>query len=83
MIFRENSTCKPLMEETISKTAEFAFLGVNDKVRRLQTIIQVWWFSPPEIWFNLNTDGSSLGNLGREEGGGIIQNSHRVGEWLC
>ena len=80
MIFREQSTRKSLMEETLSKAAEFAFLGVNKRSRRLQTIIQVWWYPPPEIWFKLNIDDSLSGNPGRVEGGGIIRNSH--GEWV-
>ena len=68
------------MEETLSKAAEFAFLGVNKRSRRLQTIIQVWWYPPPEIWFKLNIDDSLSGNPSRVEGGGIIRNSH--GEWV-
>lgn len=80
VIFRESSTCKSLMEETISKVDEFAFLGVNERARCPQNIIQVWWFSPPERWFKLNTDGSSLGNPSRARGGEIIRNSH--GEWV-
>ncbi|KAK7845491.1 putative ribonuclease h protein [Quercus suber] len=80
VIFRESSTCKSLMEETISKATEFTFLGVNERARRPQTIIQVQWFSPLERWFKLNTDRSSSGNLGRVGGGGIIRNSH--GEWV-
>ena len=34
MIFRESSTCKSLMEETISKVVEFALLGVNERAKR-------------------------------------------------
>ena len=45
------------------------------------TSIQVWWIPPPENWFKLNTDGSSLGNPGRASGGGIIRNFH--GDWVC
>lgn len=38
------------------------------------------WHPLPDNWFTLNSDGSSLGNLGRVGGGGIIHNSH--GEWV-
>ena len=35
---------------------------------------------PPANWIKLNFDSSSLGNLGRAGGGGIIQNSS--GNWV-
>jgi ribonuclease HI len=38
------------------------------------------WVSPSLGWFKLNTDGSSLGNLGLTEGRGVIRN--HVGDWV-
>uniref|UniRef100_A0A2N9H9G6 RNase H type-1 domain-containing protein n=1 Tax=Fagus sylvatica TaxID=28930 RepID=A0A2N9H9G6_FAGSY len=38
------------------------------------------WASPSLGWFKLNTDGSSLGNLGLAGGGGVIRD--HVGDWV-
>ena len=68
MIFREQSTRKSLMEETLSKAVEFDFFGVNKRSRRPQTIIQVRRYPPPEIWFKLNTNDSLSRNPDRAGG---------------
>ena len=68
------------MVEAIAKAAEFAFLGVNERLRCSLTVIQIWWHPPPENWFKLNSNGSSLGNPGKVGGGGVICNHH--GEWV-
>ncbi|KAK9983940.1 hypothetical protein SO802_033465 [Lithocarpus litseifolius] len=53
---------------------------LTEKLQRMLTVIQVQWYPPPDDWFKLNSDGSSLGNPGRAGGGGIICNSR--GEWV-
>lgn len=78
-VFRDNPP-KLNRDEVIAKAAEFAFLGVNGKHARMRTTIQVRWNLPPTHWFKLSSDGSSMGNLGRAGGGGIIRNAE--GEWI-
>ena len=75
MIFRDHTTLKPIMTETLAKVLEFAFLGLNERQKRATSSIKVHWLPPPENWFNLNFDGSSLDNSGKAGGGGIIRNS--------
>ncbi|KAK7854343.1 ubiquitin-conjugating enzyme e2 22 [Quercus suber] len=48
--------------ETLAKAFEFANLGLNERLRRPVSSIQVRWYSPPANWFKLNSDSSSLGN---------------------
>ena len=80
VMFRNNPNHKPLMTETIAKASEFAFLVAHMKVRRSSTTIQVQWYAPLDNWFKLNSNGSSMGNLGRAGGGGLIRDSK--GEWV-
>ena len=80
VMFGNNPSHKPLTTETIAKAAEFAFLGAHTKVRRSSTTIQVQWYAPLDNWFKLNSNGSSMGNLGRAGGGGLIRDSK--GEWV-
>nr|POE45635.1 putative ribonuclease h protein [Quercus suber] len=79
-VFRDNNPPKLNRDEVTAKAAEFAFLGVNGKHARMRTTIQVRWNPPPTHWFKLSSDGSSMGNLGRAGGGGIIRNAE--GEWI-
>ena len=81
VIFRDGSPHKSVHSDAMIKELEFAFLGLNGKMRPPLTSIQVRWIPPPENWFKLNTDGSSLGNPGRASGGGIIRNFH--GDSVC
>ena len=80
VVFGNNPSHKPLMTETIAKVAEFAFLGAHTKARCSLTTIQVQWYAPPDNWFKSNSDGSSMGNLGRAGGEGLIRDSK--GEWV-
>nr|POE64125.1 putative ribonuclease h protein [Quercus suber]POF10141.1 putative ribonuclease h protein [Quercus suber] len=80
VVFKDHITRTSLMTEAFAKASEFAYLGLNDKVRHSIIPIQVQWFPPPNNWFKLNSDGSSMGNLGKAGEGGIIRNSHR--DWV-
>ena len=80
VVFRDTSAQRPLKLDTIAKATEFAFFGVNGKVKRLVVSIQVRWHPPPVNWYKLNSDGSSLGNPGRAGGGGLIHDSN--GAWV-
>ena len=59
---------------------EFAYIGIHAKKTSNQRQIAVSWRFPPPTWFKLNSDDSSLGNLGKAGGEGLIQNDK--GEWL-
>lgn len=80
VIFRDHTTLKPIMAETLAKVLEFAYLGLNERRKRTTCSIQVRWIPPPENWFKLIFDGSFLGNLGKASGGGIIRNC--TGNWV-
>ena len=80
MVFRIDPPYKPLLAKTLAKATEFAFLDINGRPRCNFSSIQVKWLRPPENWFKLIFDGSSLGNLGCAGGGRIIRNSN--GEWV-
>ena len=69
-----------LNSETCARAAEYTFIGSDCKQRLPNHIIQVKWNRPAAGWFKLNSDGSSLGNLGHAGGGGIIRNAD--GEWV-
>ncbi len=68
------------MANAISYASEFFYLiGNYSKVKNMiSTLIK--WASPSLGWFKLNTDGSSLGNLGLAGGGGVIRG--HVGDWV-
>nr|POE80558.1 putative ribonuclease h protein [Quercus suber] len=81
VVFRDTAAQRPLKSDTIARATEFAFLGVNGKVKRSVVFVQLWWHPPPENWYKLNSDGSSLGNPGRAGGGGLIRDPN--GDWVC
>ena len=48
--------------------------------RLIKKVVQVRWNRPSSRWCELHSDGSSLGNLGRASGGGLIRDSNGV--WI-
>ena len=80
MIFRGKSLQNNLKVETISKATEFVFLGLENKHHTHQTIIRVKWIALLMNWYKVNSNGSSLGNLGLAGKGGLIRNDR--GEWI-
>nr|POE77134.1 putative ribonuclease h protein [Quercus suber] len=80
VIFINDPPHKPLLAGTLATATEYVVLGINGRLRRSFSSIQVKWLCPPKNWFKLNSDGSSFGNPGHAGGGGIIRNSN--GEWV-
>ena len=80
VVFKDTSSQRPFKSKTIARASEFAFLGVNGKVRRPIVSVQVRWHPPPENWYKLNLDGSSLCNPGRASGCGLVSDS--IGSWV-
>lgn len=80
-IFELASPSLNAFKESLSAISEFLFLGAGDVscFKRKQQI-NVHWTTPPEPFFKLNTDGSSLGNPGNAGAGGLITNY--MGEWV-
>ena len=79
-MFGKSTTQKDLKAETLAKAIEMAYLGITEKHVKAKTKIQVRWLTPPFSWMKLNSDGSSMGNLGLAGGGGLICNEN--GEWV-
>ncbi|KAK9990806.1 hypothetical protein SO802_025791 [Lithocarpus litseifolius] len=67
-------------KEIIHKAAEYSFIAQNFSNRNPRIERSIRWERPNRGWHKLNTDGSSLGNLGLASGGGILRNE--VGGWI-
>ena len=80
IVFGRTSTPRDLQEQTSTRVAEVAYLGITEKQSPGRIRIQVKWLLPPLNWFKLNLDGSSMGNSGLAGGGGIIRDS--FGRWV-
>nr|POE83939.1 hypothetical protein CFP56_51201 [Quercus suber] len=53
-----------LKVEVLAKATEYVFVGANVHSAPTKSTIQVKWLQLPVNWFKVNSDGSSLGNLG-------------------
>lgn len=53
---------------------------MGSRLEQSQEYRRICWHRPPLNWFKLNTDGSSLGNLGLASRGGLMRNDK--GEWV-
>ena len=47
VVFKDHNTRISLMIETLTKASEFAYLGLNDKMKRSVIPIQVQWLPSP------------------------------------
>ena len=79
-MFGRGAVRTDLKKDVVAKAIEYALLGVNARAKGIRTTIQIHWQHPPENWVKLNTDESSLGNLGLAGGGGLLRNTNR--EWM-
>ena len=80
IVFGRTGPQHNLLDETLARTTEVAYLVNNGNKNTSQNKIQVRWLHPPSNWFKLNLDGSSRGNLGFAGDGGLIRNEK--GEWV-
>ena len=69
-----------LHKSCINQALEFFFCVGKVRSQRQSVLIPVKWLKPPTGWMKLNTDGTSLGNLGAAGAGGLIRNC--FGGWV-
>ena len=80
IVFGRTGPQRNLIDETLARVAEVAYLVSNGKQSTTRNKIQVRWMNPSSNWFKLNSDGLSWGNPSLAGGGGLIQNEK--GEWV-
>ena len=61
-------------------STEFFAIGLEAKSKPVKTIIPVGWEKPPWGWLKLNSDGSSINNLGKAGVGGLFRDHE--GNWV-
>ena len=77
---RPNNWNSQLGKLVLASTSEFMYCAGMPSGSKRTRMIQVRWEKPSLGWVKLNTDGSSLGNPGRDSGGGLIRDSN--GKWM-
>ena len=72
IVFGRTGLQRNLLDETLARAAEVAYLVSSGNQITSRNKIQVRWLNPPSNWFKLNSNGSSRGNPGLAGGGGLI-----------
>ena len=75
--FRPNQN---LWSSITHATTEYIFRVGKPSKAMTKEVRRVRWMRPSNGWVKLNTDGSSLGNLGRASGSGLIRDAN--GGWI-
>ena len=61
-------------------TTKYFFLAGSNRIIQVRTPHLIKWVVPTEPYITLNTDGSSIGNLGMVGAGGLLRDSS--GFWI-
>ena len=81
VIFKGQRPNPCLAKDTSRKALELHFFASPYKDAITRVCIPVRWSKPASGWVKLNTNGSSLGNLGIAGGGGLI--NEEEGKWIA
>lgn len=76
--FKNTTLCPDLHSAGIKKAIDYSFCNEKSLRGKSMRTMQVQWIKPREGWFKLNTDGASLGSLGKASGGGLVRD-HKWG----
>ena len=72
-IFYPIKRTKDLLRLYLFIISEFSFIGPSKQPSSLKNKILICWSFSPAHFVTLNTDGASLGNLGKAGIGGLLR----------
>ena len=76
-IFRIGIMDNMVLTKCIRDSAEIFSIGTKSRLNRTKAVIPIAWERPPMGWMKLNSDGSALGNPGKQ-GEGILSMTIRA-----